>query len=564
MIRWVPYFCTLLVACPPNTPSDDDPVSDDTEVTDDIVDTEHSDLPDPATVSVSEAIVCGAPRDRVELGPLLVPDLGPDWAGQSFDSGHESLFLGSGLAVGDFDGDGLLDVFLPGPHDVQLYLQRRDAPGAITMERSPTLPDIDYERTVASTVIDVESDGDLDLFVSRHRHPDLLLVNDGTGNFTDQATALGIAGGPEERGVASSWADADLDGDVDLFVGNYGNFYADPRPPADPSHFYLNNGDGTFSDRTEWLPQEAHDSYTFVAAWHDFNGDGYPDLYLVNDHGDSFENKLIFNSSGQGFTVHDGSNGLNVGIQGMGLGLGDVNGDEVVEVLVSGWGNNRFMYSDTSGDHTMWFDAHRTVRVDPDPARDQYEAWGVELVDLDHDTDLDIVQVFGHIDGQPTPDLQPDEIYLQDDEGIFAPVGEAWNFDLLGQSRGLVVADLDDNGWLDMVVRDLVGPAKIYLARCGEESWLRVRLHAPAPNTFGLGAEVRVIADKAVQQRWVHSGNTSVFVGVPPETHFGLGELNTVQLEVRWPDGQITTFDDVPTQRIVDVHLAEWAHDVKK
>ena len=85
----------------------------------------------------------------------------------------------------------------------------------------------------------------------------------------------------------------DLDGDLDVFVATYGNFYGSPLPPADPSHLYENLGDGTFVDRGDELPEEAHDGYTFVPTWVDLNDDLYPELYLVNDHGDSFENLLL-------------------------------------------------------------------------------------------------------------------------------------------------------------------------------------------------------------------------------------------------------------------------------
>ena len=248
-------LCLASLRCTP-LPSIPDPkdsvLESDTETTDtEDTDTEDTDADSPANASytLSNPIVCDDPSLREDLGPLFSPDLGDDWSNQLFDPSHDSLFLGSGAATIDVNGDGLLDLFLPGPDTVQLFLQSRGVHGDLSYHSAP-LPEVEADRAVSATVADVDGDGDMDIFVARHRRPNLLLINDGSGVFSENAQQAGVAGGDEERGVATSWADMDLDGDLDLFVGNYGNFYADPRPPADPSHYYENAGDGTFIDRT--------------------------------------------------------------------------------------------------------------------------------------------------------------------------------------------------------------------------------------------------------------------------------------------------------------------------
>src|SRR5690606_33873904 len=105
-----------------------------------------------------------------------------------------------------------------------------------------------------------------------------------------------------------------------------------------------------------------------------------------------------------------------------------------------------------------------------------------------------------------------------------------------------------------LVKRDLVGPTRLYLSRCGEESWLRVRLRAPAPNTFAVGAQVRVWSGGASQVRWVHAGGTNYASGLPPEVHFGLGAHDLVdRLDITWPDGAVSNLFDLDGRQILDV-----------
>jgi hypothetical protein len=134
-------------------------------------------------------------------------------------------------------------------------------------------------------------------------------------------------------------------------------------------------------------------------------------------------------------------------------------------------------------------------------------------------------------------------LFVQQSDGTFVDEAPDWGVDDLGTGRGFVVVDLDDDGWLDIVKRDLAGPSRSYVSRCGRNHYMKVELRDPASmNRFAIGATVRVVLDDGRSLvRWVNAGGTGFGTGGPPEVHFGLGEDRVIdRVEVTWPDGQIS------------------------
>ena len=151
---------------------------------------------------------------------------------------------------------------------------------------------------------------------------------------------------------------------------------------------------------------------------------------------------------------------------------------------------------------------------------------------------------------------QQDGLWLQDDSGHFTNVATEPRWDVADTEigRGLVLADLNGDGWLDIVKRHLGSPTPMYLSNCGSEAWVKVRLRAPAPNTFAVGAKVRVTVGDQSQIRWIHSGSSGLYTGQPIMAHFGLGDAESIDLlEVIWPDTTVTAFQDVPVRRTVTI-----------
>ena len=205
-----------------------------------------------------------------------------------------------------------------------------------------------------------------------------------------------------------------------------------------------------------------------------------------------------------------------------------------------------------------WYDTSYTRNLRHNTTQGQFVAWGASFGDVDNDADLDAVVAFGFIDlgdRWKNPVEQPDSLFLQQDDGLFAESAFAWGVSDRDSSRGFVLADINDDGWLDMSKQSLNGNRKLYLSRCGDEAWMRVRAHqSSSPNTQAIGARIRLHSGDIVQERTLRAGGTNHASSGPAEAHFGLARLDTVErVEIVWPDQQISTFDDVPTRQILTI-----------
>ncbi len=462
-------------------------------------------------------------------------------------------FFAGGVGAGDLNGDGVLDLILPGFTGTKYY--PGDPGGGRTLDEV-TFAGVELDLATGASVADYDGDGDLDVFVTRFTVGDRLLRNDG-GAFVDVSDEAGIADN-DRRSLSSAWADYDGDGDLDLVVGCYGwldegtNTQHEDFIPADPSFLYVNNGDGTFEDRSADLPQSAHDGYTFVAGWHDLDNDMQPDLYIVNDFGVAYPNVLLWNRDGVLVPDNDASS-LDLAITGMGLGVADFTGDGVLDLVMPEWNGINLLESSELG---FWVQSGWAKGVYNDLERAQKVGWGADFADMDNDGDLDIPVGFGVLDSpeyDPPPN-EPDALFLQDESGNFADHAADWGIDDRDDGRGFALVDLNGDGWLDIVKRNVGASSVIYESRCGEAGWLRIKLHQSGMNQMAVGARVRVFDNGTRWMRTVLAGGHNHATGGPPEVHFGFGDRDVVhRVEVTWPDGQISNLFDVPTRQVLDI-----------
>jgi hypothetical protein len=550
-------LCVLVAACTREDlpPGPDTPAETDTPgPTDPPLDSDTDPEPaGPVQITAHPAPGCADPALR-DAAPYRLHSPAGDWSTQAYDPASASLFVGGGLAVADLTGDGLLDLLLTA-YDAQvaLYAGRADLGFDLRDDLLPPLP----ERSSGATAVDFDGDGDLDLMLTVFRGHDVLLRND-DGAFVDVAAELGVRGAATGRTMSSSWADIDRDGDLDAFVAGYGRLSTPEGglPPGDPSHVYFQQADGSFVDAVEQLsdPHPLRGAHSFVGGFTDVNDDGRPDLFLVNDFGWTFPTLLLHNRDGA--LVWEGESGVELRWENMGLGIGDLNGDLVPDFLVGAWDHLGLL---VSRDGT-WFESSELLGVRSDHDRGQRVAWGTELADVDNDGDLDAAVAYGFLDvrsNNVNPHLQPDALFVQGADGRFADRAAAWGVADEGLGRGFVFADLNRDGWLDLIKRDLIGPTRVYLAQCGDGAWLGVHLRQPGANRFAIGA--RVIA-RAGERQWVRelrAGGTSYGSGGPPELHFGFGDLAALdELEIRWPDGEVDRLSDVPLDRYLTLTRA--------
>ena len=254
----------------------------------------------------------------------------------------------------------------------------------------------------------------------------------------------------------------------------------------------------------------------------------------------SVQSNLLLLNAGGHFVLDNNRSGLDLIMSGGGLGIGDLNDDGMLDMLIPQWDAISLMVSNGDG---RWYDHADALGLTTDTAAGQRVGWGAELADLDNDGDLDAVVAYGHLDVDlpmwDNPTRQPDALFLQQPDHTFVDVARQWQVNDKGTQRGFVVADLNQDGWLDLVKRDVFGPDLMYLSRCGDAHWLEIALRDDGSlNTRAVGATVRVRAGGRTFLRTVSAGGTGFGSGGPPEVHVGLGDVDVVDyIEVVWPDG---------------------------
>jgi hypothetical protein len=536
------WALVLLAACA--APADSAPTEDDTAAE------------DSPPIEETPATTCADPTARDTLGPMYESDLGPDWAVQQPAGWEGEYNVGDALGVEDLNGDGRLDVLVVDWSALLLYIATED--GSWREESALRLPNLAGGSgsgafgTVA--VVDIDGDDDLDLYLGRNSKPHALLLNDGTGVFSDASEGVGLPTG-DERVRTTPFGDMDGDGDLDLFVGHDGSGTSPPDPGA-PNALYENLGNGTFRDVTDRLTEPDIYGYTRGGGWYDVDADGDQDLYIVNHKPSYAGNQLLFNQ-GDGTFVHDPDAGADVRLSGMGLGVADLNEDRFPDMLLSGWDELQLLQS---LDGPIWADTALARGLQSDPDTDRVVAWGNDLADFDLDGRVDAFVLFGMGSSddaddtiQENPAEQPDGLWLQQEDGSFVQVADEWGVADVGSGRAVAAVDIDDDGWLDLITKGRGEPAVLHRARCGDATWLRVRLRGLPPNTRGVGARVTVEAGGREQTRWIGAMSSSLNTSMPFEAHFGLGDAERATITVRWPDGEEATVSDVTTRQTVTV-----------
>jgi hypothetical protein len=470
-----------------------------------------------------------------------------------------------GVVVFDFDGDGDEDLFfvdggvLPGYQGEapRSRLLRNEGGRFVDhTDRSGLRP---REYGSGAVAGDYDDDGDLDVYVTA-LGSNSLWRNRGDGTFDDATAAAGVAAGGWSSGAA--FADFDRDGDLDLYVARYVDFGLDNHKACNDEGtglagycgpemyegvgdlYYRNLGDGRFADATREAGLDAARYAGLGVAVGDLDDDGWSDLYVAND----LDPNLLYRNRGDG-TFEDISllSGTAYGEAGrpeagMGIALGDVEGDGRLDVVVTNFElETNALYRNLG--EGLFVDARFVANVAE--ASLQKLGFGVALADLDHDRDLDLVVANGHVQDNAAQlraggsFAQENQVYENDGAGRFRLVPRAGVEDL-AVSRGLAVGDLDTDGDLDVVVLNTGGPAAAYenLLAAASTSWLQLDLVGGRSNSSAVGARVRLLTGSTSQLREVQTGGSYLSQSALT-LHFGLGADAGPEsrVEVSWPSG---------------------------
>lgn len=522
----------------------------------------------PAEAAVSFVEVAGtAGLNFTSTGNASFPEI---TAGLSYQLAHKAM--GTGVAIGDYDGDGDLDVYLLGHlgQANRLYRNNLDLGSkTFTDVTPPVLADIGFSRV--AHFVDLDQDGDLDLLLINDQdtpvgmNPPLsmtkLFRNDGNGTFVDVTADSGLnVSGFVKGGCAI--ADYDGDGRLDIYISNWGAFLTDP-PAVFPgaNQLFRNLGGMVFEDVTlsSGLGTLGRDSFTAIFA--DLDEDGDPDLQISIDHtsDEYFRNDggTFVNDTASVNTTHIGND--------MGATCADFDADgdldcyatnitDPSEIKTFGTTQGNVLYENRLiPDGTFsYIDSALSAGV-----FDTAWGWGTEAVDVDNDGDIDIIAVTGfdefilEFSGASHPLYQtPSYLYLNDGTGSFT-LETGTDLDMTDDSRALAAFDYDRDGDLDLLITNRSQPVRLFENRStGQGHWLGLRL---SPDHLAIGATVRITIAGTTQRRDIIAGH-SYLTGLPSEVHFGLGTATAVDsLEIEWADGLIENLGPVAGDQLLDV-----------
>ena len=519
----------------------------------------------------------------LEIGPQALPGV-TTTCGQA---GKETILEvnGGGLLLGDFDVDGHHDLFVVDGSTLERFTAGQPGlPPSVHLGRG----DGTFARAgdgwevapgrwgMGGAVGDTDGDGFQDVVITEWG-ADRLLLGTGSG-FEETTEGSGLRG--RRWGTSAAFLDYDLDGALDLAVINYLSFRLDEIRAREnctwkgvrvmcgpegltPVHdlLYRGAGDGTFEDVTAaagFRPSEA--AFGLGVTTLDLDLDGDTDLYVTND---STPNHL-WQNRGDGTFVETG---LRHGVAldpngkeqaGMGIASGDLNGDGREDLFVTNFSGES---------NALYLSGRRSFRDRADVARlgghsMRYLGWGASMADFDLDGHLDLAVFNGHVypqadlPGMDTTYAQPDFLYRGDGSGGFSvgPLSDAGPT----VSRACVSADLNGDGWPDLVAIELDGALRVLLNRGAEDlsegearHWLGVRLRAASGVRDALGARVDVEWEGGARSATVRTAG-GYQAAVPPEVHFGLGAADRVRrLVVHWPSGHAQEWTDLEVDRVL-------------
>jgi len=445
----------------------------------------------------------------------------------------------------------------------------------------------DVGEGMSVSVADYDNDGDPDLFVTNYGDFKLFR-NNGNKTFSDVSSIAFPEGIKDSWYGGSTWGDYDLDGDLDLYVAGYVDFsrrpqYTNLRFPMDfgglPNTIYRNNGDGTFKDLTSELNVLSDASRkSMQVLFHDFNEDGFPDIFVAND---TDANGFYLNQGNGTFKVFSGPSGLSTTDGSMGIEIGDINNDGLSDIVYTNYAAEvnaiAYLIDNKSSNDGKLRNAVFTQNFDS-PMIHKLSwpkiSWGPGLFDLDNDGDLDLFFANGHLNSVSGDNRQSNLLFENNGNGLYKDISNSSGILGTGERihRSAMFADYDDDGKIDMFItvngqqiEDGKGNT-VFDPNQGrgilfqnqsktKNNWIKIRLEGKQSNRDAFGTAVSLISNKIKQKQFLISGE-GYFSSHAKELYFGLGQSNMIEnIQIKWPNGLVQTFKDIlPNQTI---HLTE-------
>ncbi|MGB7394801.1 MAG: VCBS repeat-containing protein [Pricia sp.] len=527
---------------------------------------------------------------------------------------YRYLYMGGGVATGDIDNDGLIDVFLTGNQvPNKLYRNKGNLKFEDISEQAGVMGDDRWYTGVAMG--DVNGDGFLDIYcsVSGKYEPrnNQLFINNGDGTFVEKAEEYGL----DDIGhsVQGSFFDYDKDGDLDLYVANY-----PPTKFNSPTFVYTNKMKHVTDEQTDHLYRNDGGSFTDVtkeagvrafglslsATVGDLNNDSWLDIYVSNDF--NSPDFLYLNQGDGTFTESLKEATSHTAFYGMGVDISDFNNDgnlDIFQVDMDAKNNRRKKANMASMNPQLFWDVvdagfhyqymqnclqvnsgiyeegiphfSDVSRITGTSSTDW--SWGPLFADFDNDGLKDLFvsngtrreinnnDYFNQFDNKkinedsllqlslniPTEKID-NFIFKNEGDFDFERSNNEWGITYEGFSNGVVYADLDNDGDLEIITNNIDDKASVFENRASENNnYLTVRFKGTDKNHFGLGNRVFATTQNGTQMQEL-TLTRGFQSSVAPELHFGLGASEKInELKVVWTDGKAQTLKEVPANQIL-------------
>jgi len=426
-------------------------------------------------------------------------------------------------------------------------------------------------------VADYDNDGLPDIYVSGYGH-NVLYHNLGGCKFVDVTAKAGVGGGGFSAGAA--WADYDRDGFVDLYVARYVStdlrHLPDPRTtvyknaltelpdkmPGETNLLYRNRGDGTFEEvAAKAGVQNTQKAHGMGICWGDFDGDGWPDLYVTND---GYSNFLFHNKRVGTFEEIGLDSGTAYGEMGQTYGnmacdFADINHDGNFDLFVTRFAGQPASLYINNG-RNEFHDVADLAGIAAPTA--PLVKWGANFADFDNSGWQDILMASGNfstlLDGAPGEPAfaGPIELFLNETNGRFreAAAATGLNTGPLKSRRGTALGDVNNDGRLDILIFNVGAPPSLFLNETRNDNrWITLHLVGTKSNRMAIGARVTVTVGNVRQVDEVRAGGSYLSTN-DPRLHFGIGSAASFdRIEVSWPSGLLEQFPGGPGDRFLSL-----------
>ncbi|WP_194506786.1 FG-GAP-like repeat-containing protein [Psychroserpens luteus] len=451
-----------------------------------------------------------------------------------------SPIMGCGISLIDFNNDGFDDITLATENGQELRFFE-NVNGSF-IEQTLNIPSFNFQ-TKSVNWLDIDNDGDKDLFVTSDTNGNRLYENTGNLNFQDITLSSGM-NISNMFSYGASWGDYNNDGYLDVFISNRSEVYS--------NILYKNNGDNTFTDVSNIVGISNLGHMSFCSVFFDYNNDGWQDIYISNDKYDQ-ANILYMNNGDSTFVDHSESSLTNVSIDAMTTTIGDYNNDGWFDIYVTNSPAGNVLFRN-EGDGTFF-----NATQESGTSFNSF-GWGAVFLDAENDTDLDLY-VSGQMDGS-IPSFMSAAFYENLGDETFNIPGTSGFTGDTNESYSNATSDLDNDGLIDIVVNnggdDLLSIWKNHSVT--NNNWLKVNLEGVQSNRDGIGSVIEISINGNKQYRYTHIGEGFLSQNSLTES-FGLGNAIAIDyIKVKWLSGTIDIINNVTSNQIL--HIVEGANSL--